>query len=564
MKDFFNRIDKERKKDVEVITGKYRAIGPLLTKMEGLITQTNTGRSPKMHAYYSHIEKRIFEALNNMVIRNIVVFGKAINTPTPLFQVSAVLSNPDVIMQPSLNDIYRLTVQSVRDSVEVTKNFVRWMAGTCIETPPQDIENQDEPFIFSFYDDVTDNPVISELFIQITKKEMTSVLSSLQKYTDAWKRFKKLWKLDKNHIMEKFSNKQHSCMDYDDMLQTYSRLVEEIKSKPVFYYESCIRLNLTPLQKSVQEHAQSWLTGIGNLLNTSTLKNLVELEEQLSKLKRDLEMHPNSLEELKQVLGTISHIRRVNMDTDFEIKDITERYRTLGLYKLKVEETQLERVEKLHPAWDGLVLLAKQVDVELTPTKMKFTKITGKEITKFKSGMEKFAEDFAQNGPSSIGSDLDKGLELMTEYIVKLKEFEDKRTELVNAEKLFDLEITAYPNLTTVSKQMHQLKQIYALYEEQQQAREEWAQTLWSNLNVNQLSEGIAGYIKQLKKMPKEVRSSTVGRQLDAKMLEFKNSIPLFGELKHESLRDRHWKTLRFFRGYTTDLVKIYRYILHA
>jgi len=160
--------------------------------------------------------------------------------------------------------------------------------------------------------------------------------------------------------------------------------------------------------------------------------------------------------------------------------------------KTKVEETQLERVEKLHPAWDGLVLLAKQVDVELTPTKMKFTKITGKEITKFKSGMEKFAEDFAQNGPSSIGSDLDKGLELMTEYIVKLKEFEDKRTELVNAEKLFDLEITAYPNLTTVSKQMHQLKQIYALYEEQQQAREEWAQTLWSNLNVNQLSEGIA------------------------------------------------------------------------
>ena len=48
---------------MESLARKYRAIGPLLTKMEGLIAHTNTGKSPKMHAYYAYWETRIYDAL---------------------------------------------------------------------------------------------------------------------------------------------------------------------------------------------------------------------------------------------------------------------------------------------------------------------------------------------------------------------------------------------------------------------------------------------------------------------------------------------------------------------
>ena len=85
---------------------------------------------------------------------------------------------------------------------------------------------------------------------------------------------------------------------------------------------------------------------------------------------------------------------------------------------------------------------------------------------------------------------------------------------------------------------------IYALYEHQMAAREDWAQTLWANLNVNTLIEGIDGYLKELKKFPKNVRGLAVSKQVMAKMNEFKNSIPLFTDLKNDALRDRHWKLL--------------------
>jgi len=71
-------------------------------------------------------------------------------------------------------------------------------------------------------------------------------------------------------------------------------------------------------------------------------------------------------------------------------------------------------------------------------------------------------------------------------------------------------------------------------------AREQWAETLWANLNVQVLQEGIESYLKALRKLPKEIRNMPVARILDEKMKEFRDSLPLFVDLKHEALRDRY------------------------
>ena len=72
-----------------------------------------------------------------------------------------------------------------------------------------------------------------------------------------------------------------------------------------------------------------------------------------------------------------------------------------------------------------------------------------------------------------------------------------------------------------------------------QASREQWAETLWANLNVQVLQEGIEGYLKHLRKLPRDVKNMPVGKILDEKMKEFRDSLPLFVDLKHEALRDR-------------------------
>lgn len=66
LKEFFEYIERERTKDFEILARKYRAIGPLLTKMEGLVVHTNTGKSPKLHQYYSFWEKKVHESLTRV------------------------------------------------------------------------------------------------------------------------------------------------------------------------------------------------------------------------------------------------------------------------------------------------------------------------------------------------------------------------------------------------------------------------------------------------------------------------------------------------------------------
>ena len=267
-----------------------------------------------------------------------------------------------------------------------------------------------------------------------------------------------------------------------------------------------------------------------------------------------LDMEPDTLEELKSVLSTISDIREISMDVEFELDDIHERYRTLKMYSATITQDEEKVLDGIRDEWDGLSYRSKCVDVELTPIKRKFTVITQEEIGGFKDQMVAFAEKFEGEGPSTIGEDLEKGLSLMKSYKKEIAIFEKSSAELSNAEKLFGLEVTSYPKLVKAKQEMDGLSMIYDLYERQINAREEWAQTLWANLNVDSLTEGIDVFLKEVKRFPPTVRSMAVTRQLQSKMNEFRDSIPLFVDLKTDALRDRHWKSLMEKTGKEFDM----------
>ncbi len=73
LQEFFEFIERERAKDFETLARKYRAIGPLLTKMEGLVVHTNTGKSPKLHQYYAYWERKIYESLTRVSVKSVIL-----------------------------------------------------------------------------------------------------------------------------------------------------------------------------------------------------------------------------------------------------------------------------------------------------------------------------------------------------------------------------------------------------------------------------------------------------------------------------------------------------------
>ncbi|XP_050408300.1 dynein axonemal heavy chain 10 [Patella vulgata] len=552
-KEFFEHIEQERARDFEILARKYRAIGPLLTKMEGLVVHTNSGKSPKLRQYYAFWERRVYESLTKLIMKNIKHFLTALSTEKPLFQVETLLVAPDVVLHPHANEINKLTLQCVRDGVEGTKLFVRWMNGTCIECLPQKIEGEDEPHVFSFFTDISANPEIIEVCNTI-QLSIRKTLTNLAKYLNRWKKYRSIWKVDKQVIADKWFAKGPSVVDFDDKLQYYNKTTDEVASQPIVKDQDFIRLHMGLLATDVKKNAKQWIECLGTILHNSAKESLNELWNMMDDKSDDLDQSPGVLEDLKSVLSTISDIKTMSLDVETQMRDIQERYRTLHMYDIQVPQEEKDLQERLPQIWDDLVLKSKNVDASLVVVKKKFTEITQDEIKVFRKNLETFAETFKIEGPGSVGLDLDKGLEVMKKYRQEVAQYEAQRTELANAEKLFDLPITMYPDLVQVTKDMKGLEMIYALYEEQAAARESWAETLWANLNIQLLQEGIEGFLKSLRKMSKDVRSMPVARALEEKMKEFRDSLPLFVDLKHDSLRERHWKDLMTKTGQKFDI----------
>ncbi|XP_030875567.1 dynein heavy chain 10, axonemal [Leptonychotes weddellii] len=552
VKEFFEHIERERAKDVDHMVRWYLAIGPLLTKVEGLVIHTNTGKAPKLASYYEYWEHKIYEVLTKLILKNLQSFNSLILGNVPLFQTDTILTAPEIILHPNANEIDKMCVHCVRNCVEITKHFVRWMNGSCIECPPQKGE-EEELVIISFYNDISLNPQIIEQAVMIPQS-VHRILISLMKYLQKWKRYRPLWKLDKAIVMEKFAAKKPPCVAYDEKLQFYSKIAYDVLRHPLIKDEHCIRLQLGPLANTVQENAKSWVTSLGKLLNESAKEELYNLHEEMERLAKNLKKSPSTLEDLKFVLATIAEIRSKSLVMELRYRDVQERYRTMAMYNVFPSDAEKELVDNIESMWSNLFNDSVNVEHALGGIKRTFTEITRGEISNYRQQIEDFAKCFYREGPGSVGDDLDKGVELLATFEKELMKHEKNRQELANAEKLFDLPITMYPELLKVQKEMNGLRTIYELYEGLKVAKEEWSQTLWINLNVQFLQEGIEGFLKSLRKLPRQVRNLSVAFHLEAKMKAFKDSIPLLLDLKHEALRDRlavkeildTWESMKF------------------
>lgn len=67
--EFFDYVKCERTKDVAHMVRKYSAIPQLLVKVEGRVANTNSGKSSKLTSYYTYWEKRIYQALTQLIVK---------------------------------------------------------------------------------------------------------------------------------------------------------------------------------------------------------------------------------------------------------------------------------------------------------------------------------------------------------------------------------------------------------------------------------------------------------------------------------------------------------------
>lgn len=105
-------------------------------------------------------------------------------------------------------------------------------------------------------------------------------------------------------------------------------------------------------------------------------------------------------------------------------------------------------------------------------TKDRFAALTLAEINEFCDLLADFVHRFDNEGPGSVGENLDSGLKLMEEYGGMFNELEQRRLDLMNAEMLFDIPLADYSEYLRAKQDYEGMELLYKIYKTQRNARE--------------------------------------------------------------------------------------------
>ncbi|XP_011694340.1 PREDICTED: dynein heavy chain 10, axonemal [Wasmannia auropunctata] len=550
---YFMEIKNRRSELVSSMLKTYQSISPMLVKLESIVLGTSTGTNPAMQLLYEKYEKKIFAAFIICMVRNMEVLNKMLNNTKLLFQADALLITSEVILRPAPNEIFSTICHDVRDLLERLKGFSRWMNGTCLECKPMRRELSENLVTFSFFEDVMSVRIINEL-VKVVHDTAYKISAECWRYLYRWKKYSNLWSFDKNLACEKFASTKPTLLQYDEKFTFYEGILEEVEDMSSYFDINSVRLNLKPLLSSIERQAKEWKQVLGNYLLSDTVLAMNQLKTQIDTFRGDIELVVTGLDRFVSIMQAISDVKNTAIQAEMQFLCYQECFQTVRAHGIVYSSSDEAMAYDLQRDWESLYLEALYRQLTLEATSDKFSELTQEQIQQFLAETAILAEEFEALGPGSVEDDLELGLKKMDEYGKLINTYEERRLDLIKLENLFGLPSSDYSTLLKIKTEYDGMEVLYNLYKEQRNAREVWAKTLWVNLNPQQLIDGMEHFIREFRRLPKSIRSMNVGHAVETNMRNFKNSVPLFIELKNEAMRERHWQELMRRTGQYFDM----------
>ena len=558
---FFEQLNKKRASVVDDMVTKYKALSQPLIKIETLVANTNTGKSHRMKSFYEFWERKIFEALISMVVKNLKSFDSLLlgSAPLtqggkrhiePLFFLGANLSAPEVVSSPPLPDVYKMALKFARSVVASTRFFYRWKYGTAIIVPPQIVAGEKEPVIFSFYDDISLFPEVTSTFDGVDS-HITHGFNSVQQYLNTWRHYRPLWKYDKTVTLEKFVQKNPTWPQYEEKLAFYRKLSVEVFSQSSPRNVEFVSVDLKPLQNAIESEATSWIQAIGGLLRKYSQGLFSEVFGKINTFDAILESSAKEFDDLVNILSAMTEIRSSSGVMDQYFYDVAECYRTLINYNINVDGEEFKKVLGFPQSWTRLQEKADITDSNLEETKEKFALETQKQVEEFRASIGKYRDHVFETGPGVKKMELSEAIGAFNTEKVKYESMKSKRAKILVAEKLFQLPVSAYAEIPDLDRHFKGLTEIFHINADVTNKIAEWADTLWDNISLQEMTTWTENTLKKLEALPIEWKRLLPKDYVFERLVAIKDSIPLYSDIRSEYFKERHWVKIFALTGQT-------------
>ena len=442
------------------------------------------------------------------------------------------LSAPQVVLQPSLDDIQECINKSAQAILRCFKTVRDWTY-------------DDGPKNRTFFDRVTKDIEIVRVALLLTGC-IQGIRNTVQDYLNSFSKYDWLWQDDKEAAYQVFMKESPTLDMFDKRLRSFGSVDEDVGSISGVHNIGALSLRTTAITSQLRSECHRWKIKFSDNLHSQAKTKLEQLTEFIRSTNSKVLREVKDLDSLRFIMKLLTDIRDRESSMIMEITPIMDMYRMLESYLPAgfMEKEEIDKKTVLVTNWKKLLKNAEVRTEELSKTQTKYKRTLLRDIKEFKIDVERFREDFLKNGPLVDGCDPNDAVDKLNRMKEEFRMRERKMESYQGGEELFALPVTDYPELLQTQKELKLADQLFGLYVDVLNTIDTYKGVLWTDVTqmIGEMNEKIEAFATRCKKLPARLREYSASKLLKQRIEDFQTVLPMIQDLTKESIRPRHWE----------------------
>ncbi|XP_077985364.1 dynein axonemal heavy chain 8-like [Glandiceps talaboti] len=494
----------------------------------------------------------------------------------PMFKTDITLAIPNVVMQPSLDDVQQALNKVATFVLTVSRGVAQWGQkryrepefemkpseaavgnrkrssvapqgeGLLEPIPPQQLKN--------YYKNIADHKDINKLVMMLTSAINAirqDVGNSLQEYSA----FQFLWEAeDRQQKVKDFLATEPILSDWKAEIMYYQNLEQDIEELPPSIKVGPVELFADPIKLALTVEAKSWKLLLGRSLNDEFRKKMNEITEFVGDYAKRLSRPISDLDDVRNAMGALEDIRNNDIRIDMTLGPIEEAYAMLAKFQVSVAKEEVDRVDTLRYSFQKLVSRAVIVQNELIKIQPKFKTELLHRVEHYQFEVEDFTCSYHEGGPMEDGILPQEANDRLQMFQSRFDELWRKFNTYSAGEQLFGLPVTDYPFIAKTKKELNLLQKLYGLYNAVIDGINGYADILWSEVDIEKINNELLDFQNRCRKLPKGMKEWQAFLDLKKKIDDFNETCPLLELMANKAMKDRHWDRIANVTGFTFDI----------
>lgn len=510
----------------------------------------------------------------------------------PVFCCDMVLAIPNIVIQPSLDDIQQTVNKAAHMVLGVAKCVYLWgqleqqkrldemktkqaevlssrsrlishSQGPLTDTSTYSRLSlrhghtmatvASEPPLRNHWRIISENKELSKL-IALLSTAVNSTKNAIVAELDEYASYHVLWKQDRRKAMEEFMESYPQIAEFEAQILHYALLEKEIMQKPDVREVGAILMVAEPLKMSLCAEAKAWRVLVGEHCNKKYRLVMDQAFQFINDCMKRLTRPVTDLDDVRVSMAVLHEIRENEIRIDAMIGPVEESYGLMMKYQLPVLQEESERVDTLRYSWTRLLHMAKQVQDHLISIQFDFKESLVTNITTYQRELNVYYNDYTTKGPMAPNVSPREASDRLVFYQNRFDTLWRQFNTYSGGEELFGLPVTDYPDLVRIRKELSLLQKLYGLYNNVIDGIDGYFEIQWADVDIDKINAELLDFQNRCRKLPRGLKDWQAFLDLKKKIDDFNETCPLLESMAQKAMKPRHWARITEITGHVFDI----------